>query len=56
MREKAVRWTSWIREQKLEALDSCLKHLAERSAKLSEIGGGNGLQAKLLADMGFEVA
>ncbi len=55
MREKAVRWTSWIREQELEALDPCLKHLAERSARLLEIGGGNGLQAKLLADMGFQV-
>ena len=55
MREKVIRWTSWIREQELEALDPCLKHLAEGSARLLEIGGGNGLQAKLLADMGFEV-
>ena len=55
MREKAVRWTNWIREQELETLDPCLKHLAERSARLLEIGGGNGLQAKLLANMGFQV-
>ena len=55
MRKKALRWTNWIREQELETLGPCLKHLAERSARLLEIGGGNGLQAKLLAEMGFEV-
>lgn len=55
MREKAVRWVNWKREQELEALNPCLKHLADRSARLLEIGGGNGLQAKLLDDMGFEV-
>jgi len=55
MREKADRWINWLRQQEFEAIKKWL--ITENAQKTSvlEIGGGNGLWAKYLADMGFDV-
>jgi len=54
-RERLVKWTNYMRQQELDAVGQWLLPRAKRRQKLLEIGGGNGLLAKQLADMGFEV-
>ena len=55
MRKKALKWIDWTRQQELEALAEFLAPAAQKSARLLEIGGGNGFLARRLADMGFKV-
>jgi len=55
MRKKAVDFLNLVREQELNAIENWLQPLAKCSARLLEIGGGNGFLAKCLADMGFDV-
>lgn len=55
MRKKAIEFLNLIREQELNAMEIWLQPLTKCSAKLLEIGGGNGLLAKCLVDMGFDV-
>jgi len=54
-REKLVKWTDYMRQQELDAVRRWLLPRAQNHQKLLEIGGGNGLSAKKLADMGFVV-
>lgn len=49
------RWIDWIREHELQELETHIKHFAQSRARLLEVGGGNGFQAKRLSRMGFEV-
>ena len=42
MRKKALKWIDWTRQQELEALAEYLAPAAQKSARLLEIGGGNG--------------
>ena len=55
MREQAVRWINWVRDQELEALRPWLEPLARRRAPVLEIGGGNGFLAARLAALGLRV-
>lgn len=54
-RERLVKWTNYKREIELDAVSKWLLPRAQKRQKLLEIGGGNGLLAKKLADMGFVV-
>jgi SAM-dependent methyltransferase len=54
-RERLVKWTDYIRQQELDAIRQWLLPRAQRHQKLLEVGGGNGLLAGKLADMGFDV-
>ena len=54
-RERLVKWTNYMREMELDAVGKWLLPRAQKRQKLLEIGGGNGLLAKKLADMGFDV-
>jgi SAM-dependent methyltransferase len=54
-RERLVKWTNFLREQELDAVGRWLLPRAKTRQKLLEVGGGNGLLAKKLADMGFAV-
>ncbi len=53
--EKSVKWATYIRQQELNAIKQWLLPRAEKHQILLEVGGGNGLLAKELADMGFNV-
>ncbi len=55
MRKKALKWIDWTRQQELEALAEFLAPAAKKTARLLEIGGGNGFLARRLAKMGFDV-
>ncbi|MBN1763789.1 MAG: class I SAM-dependent methyltransferase [Sedimentisphaerales bacterium] len=55
MRNKAMQWLNWARDLELEALKQWLLPMAEKKARLLEIGGGNGYLAKCLTEMGFDV-
>jgi len=56
MRQKAIRWIDWTREQELKALKEWFDPIiAGGSVRLLEIGGGNGFLASHLARLGFEV-
>jgi SAM-dependent methyltransferase len=54
-REKLVKWTNYLRQQELDAVRQWLLPRAQKHQKLLEVGGGNGLLAGKLADMGFDV-
>jgi SAM-dependent methyltransferase len=54
-REKLVKWTDYLRQQELNAIKQWLLPRAKKHQKLLEVGGGNGLLARNLADMGFDV-
>jgi SAM-dependent methyltransferase len=50
-----VKWSTYIRRKELEAIKQWLLPRAEKHQTLLEVGGGNGMLAKDLADMGFNV-
>ena len=54
-RKKLVKWTDYLRQQEFDAIRQWLLPRAQRHQKLLEVGGGNGLLAGKLADMGFDV-
>jgi len=55
MSDNAIKWRNWIREQEFDAIKDRLLSRASDNARLLEIGGGNGLQAKCLVELGFDV-
>ena len=55
MRKKAIKWIDWTRSEELHCLKDILQPFSARSARLLEIGGGNGFLARQLTEMGFEV-
>lgn len=55
MREKALRWQNWVRQQEFDAVKPWLKQKLVDQARVLEVGGGNGLLAGRLAEMGFDV-
>jgi SAM-dependent methyltransferase len=54
-REGLVKWTDYLRQQELDAIKQWLLPRTKKHQKLLEVGGGNGLLAKRLAEMGFDV-
>jgi len=55
VKARSERWINWVRQQEFGVTKKWLEPKAIERAKILELGGGNGLLAKCLADIGFDV-